>query len=340
MRKRGILIGMTLMAVALVHGQSLDAYLKLRRQMKISSVTSGSVLQSLVGLKSFEIRGSVQGLSEANGLTYVLFKTDDDQLVSVRTRNCPEWITANETSLRLLVKASRENDTGELDTFLVAAAPDAQVSPYDVADKPASTSTPERFSSANPSRSTSGLRGSIGSSGTRLDSAPKRSWSVPKNEATPIYAAFIKRYNKRLSDAQASQIADGVIGFSLQYGVDARLIMAILIAESGFNPNATSRTGAMGLGQLMPATASGLGINQPYDPTENLYGTVRTIRGHLERYHKQTGGDNFESLRLALAAYNAGSGAVRKHGGVPPYAETQAYLRKVIGIYLQLTGQS
>ncbi|MCB8931914.1 MAG: lytic transglycosylase domain-containing protein [Chthonomonadaceae bacterium] len=116
--------------------------------------------------------------------------------------------------------------------------------------------------------------------------------------------------------------------------------MAMLMVESGFDPGATSRTGAMGLGQLMPGTARGMGVGNPYDSIENLYGTVRLIRGHLDKYGKQTGNaGSYESLVLALAAYNAGGGAVARHGGVPPYRETQNYIRKVIALYERLSGR-
>jgi len=246
-------------------------------------------------------------------------------------------VTANETVVRLMVKANRETDTSELIAVLLGAAPDAQVAPV---DRAATSASPTRSTGNTTSRSSSSLRGPIGRGGSYSPPTSTRSWSVPQSEATPIYAQFIKNRNPRLNDAEAMRIAQGVIGFSLQYGVDARLIVAILIIESGFNPNATSRSGAMGLGQLMPATAAGLGISKPYDSMENLYGTVRTIRGHLERYNKQTGGDDFQALILSLAAYNAGSGAVKRHGGVPPYAETQAYVRKVSSVYYQLCGQS
>jgi soluble lytic murein transglycosylase-like protein len=110
--------------------------------------------------------------------------------------------------------------------------------------------------------------------------------------------------------------------------VDARLVMAVVATESNFNASATSRTGAMGLGQLMPATARGLGVRNAYDTRDNLWGAIRLVRGHLE--------NNDGDIALALACYNAGSGAVRRYGGVPPYRETRNYIRKVTDIYLQL----
>lgn len=110
-----------------------------------------------------------------------------------------------------------------------------------------------------------------------------------------------------------------------KWGVDKALVKAIVANESGFDPNATSPAGAQGLMQLEPATAAGLGVSDPYDPIQNLSGGTRYIRGLLDRFH----GD----LRRAVAAYNAGPYAVEKYGGVPPYAETRAYVQAVLQSY-------
>jgi soluble lytic murein transglycosylase-like protein len=111
----------------------------------------------------------------------------------------------------------------------------------------------------------------------------------------------------------------------------------MVMVESGFDPSSTSHSGAMGLGQLMPGTARWMGVNDAYDTTENLYGTVKLIRTHLNQ-HRRGKGDDLASLTLALAAYNAGVGAVSRAGGVPHYRETQAYVRKVIRLYFGLCG--
>jgi soluble lytic murein transglycosylase-like protein len=112
-----------------------------------------------------------------------------------------------------------------------------------------------------------------------------------------------------------------------KYGVDPALLAALVKQESNFNPMAQSKVGAKGLTQLMDATARGLGVTDAFDPAQSLDAGAKFLGGLLKQFHGN------ESL--ALAAYNAGPGAVQKYGGIPPYQETQRYVPKVLGFAAQ-----
>lgn len=167
---------------------------------------------------------------------------------------------------------------------------------------------------------------------------------VSRHSDTPnllgAYSGAIKSFNPSLSISQAQTLAQSILGFSARYKVDPRLVCAVILAESHFRPSATSRAGAQGLGQLMPSTARGLGVSNAYDPVQNIYGSTRYIRSMLDRVVGKSDWNSltFNDLALALAAYNAGPGAVKKHGGIPPYKETRNYVSKVTSIYKKLCG--
>ncbi|PLT33884.1 lytic transglycosylase domain-containing protein [Bacillus sp. V5-8f] len=126
-------------------------------------------------------------------------------------------------------------------------------------------------------------------------------------------------------DDVPSDIEDIIEKAANLYNLPAKLLKSVIKHESNFNPNATSHAGATGLMQLMPSTARGLGVKNIFDPFENVLGGSKYLRQMLDRYD----GD----IKLALAAYNAGPGNVDKHGGIPPFRETQNYVKKIMGTF-------
>ncbi len=123
-----------------------------------------------------------------------------------------------------------------------------------------------------------------------------------------------------------AQILGLVEKISNKYGVDEKLVQAVIKQESGYNPKAKSHAGALGLMQLMPATAKSLGVKDPMNPAQNIEGGVKYLKNMLEEFNGNT--------ILALAAYNAGPNAVKKYGTVPPYKETQNYVKSILKNYL------
>lgn len=145
------------------------------------------------------------------------------------------------------------------------------------------------------------------------------------SESTRSANARIVAANARRTVATAADIDTAIEEAAARHNVDPNLVRAVVKVESNFNPNAVSRKGAMGLMQLMPTTARQLNVKNPFDPQQNVDAGVRHLKQLLESYD----GD----INLTLAAYNAGAGAVARSSGVPHYAETQRYVRRITNLY-------
>lgn len=123
---------------------------------------------------------------------------------------------------------------------------------------------------------------------------------------------------------------DIILSAATTFGIDRGLVKAVIHTESGFNPQAISKPGAQGLMQLMPATAAQYDVGNAFDPAENIHAGTRHLSYLIKRYNN--------NLELALAAYNAGEGNVKKYNGIPPFAETQDYVQRVMSRYNKLYG--
>jgi soluble lytic murein transglycosylase len=144
---------------------------------------------------------------------------------------------------------------------------------------------------------------------------------VISNE-TPVQRS--RRLAPRMVPVPSETLLELIALEALRHEVDPVLVRAVMQAESGYNVRALSRVGAQGLMQLMPATARELAVEDPFDPADNIRGGVRYLRQMIDRFGR---------VELALAAYNAGPGAVERHRGIPPYAETVEYVDRVIALW-------
>ena len=206
--------------------------------------------------------------------------------------------------------------------------------------KSLSAPAPQIFNSGTPLRgNVLSSRGSV--SGTVVGRAGSRAFtnSLPPassssasrlrslvDEQKPAYVGLVRRHNPRLTENQAEEIATALLSAGVQHNLDPRFLAAVVSVESSFNVNSTSRSGAQGLGQIMPFNSQSMGISNPYNPTQSIFGMAKILRGHLDTFGKF----GSRGPLLAVAAYNAGPNAVKRAGNnVPGGAQVQRYVWKV-----------
>ncbi|MCX6345980.1 MAG: lytic transglycosylase domain-containing protein [Armatimonadetes bacterium] len=310
----------------------VNEYVALRKKCSAASVKDAQANAACYIGKVIEIRGKVVGLlSRANGCSVIL-STERDGSYVVDSDTLPDDNPGAE--LACLVNVGEGSQHSLSDLKLKAFTYEVFLKRKEEAWRQNAAAAEARKRAVRQpvsrSRTGSAARGTSQNGGKTM--------SV--DEFIRVYRDAIKGFNKKLTDKQADTIARSVLGYSAQYKIDPRLVCAVILTESRFRIEATSHAGAQGLGQLMPGTAAGMGVKDSYDPVQNVYGCVRYIKGVLERITGKHEWNEltYEDLSLALAAYNAGPGAVKKHGGIPPYRETQNYVKRVISTYKQLCG--
>lgn len=339
-RLLGVLILILVAALAQCASAEVDVdrYFALRRQYQADKlpITQVKMDPETYRGRVAEVRGTLSGIAqgragisviiESDGECYIV-ATDQASNISSGSKVCAlvqigDRCTSSLTDLHLLSLVHQSEVVNrERRAMEAEAAKNAKKAAVAEAAKRQAAQEARRYArGANP---------------------PSRSGSeLAPQELIAAYTKVIKSFNSRLSNAEADAIARSILGFGIKYQIDPRLVVAVILAESHFRPEATSPKGAMGLGQLMPGTAAGLGVSDPYNVVENVGGSVRLIRGHLDKLSGKSPWTEltWHDLSLALASYNAGPGAVRKYGGVPPYRETRNYIKRVISIYKKLCG--
>jgi hypothetical protein len=353
---------------------SADEYGRLCQ--RLNAVTGRSVeeirtsLSSLSG-KYIEIRGKVLGRAHGDlttsGLVDMYLKCGDDSCFVA----CPPDVSELQPGrcVRMLVQVPQ--DASDIDDCAVKAVVEDPLgyergkpaagagnsrrleigeAAYGVRDKAPDfgPAAPQGVGGARPSVPNNiapgsalppELRGMTSLSGkTAAQSVPQvrfaSSTGRTYEQVVQIWTNWVRKYNPSLTVQQADLIVRWTIYHSANNHVDHRLVFAVMKYESDFDPTCVSHAGAMGLMQLMPCNVNDFKVSDPFDINQNIRGGVEHLAEFLRRYQ---GRSYYEQTVLALACYNAGPGAVAAHGGgVPPYAETEAYVRNVPALFAQL----
>ncbi len=353
-----LLTGLTLCASLPSQAVTARQYVAMRRKdrcdRRLTLATVRDNPANYVG-KVLELRGTVNCKAEAGANITISLELADKSapILDVPVAEADVLRGSFSPRLRALVQVDTGGSGNVTPLKVLAVADDNEV---DVLDRQAEAQMNaearrealEEQANAQYRASRSGLasRGSFhrGPAPVAGDAAAQAAVYVPRlpgrvRQCFIPYFRYIADQNRRLDSRTVGQITFHLLNYASTIDVDPRLVVAILMVESEFDPMSTSHSGAMGLGQLMPGTAQGLGVVNAYDVEQNLYGAITYLKEQLNTFRAVPGPDGtlpIEQIRLAVAAYNAGPNAVLKYGGIPPYRETQAYVRHVESRYRSL----
>lgn len=344
-----------LLAAGPARSLPVDQYLVLRRQAGYDPRLTYKQVEANPAMyirRVLELRGRVNGSIRRERNVSFLLTLDDERaiLLDAPGADIPLVSEANNQMLRVLARVSESSSSNVVPLQVLAVTYDAEVSLRErqaatrqaqaVAKRAAMRRLAERTETARSSR---GYRvRPVQSLPTGPISELARKYLSPEAQAIyPAYRRFIYGCNRRLTEQELDLITVSILHFSQRHRVDPRLVVAMIIAESDFDPRSTSHKGAMGLGQIMPEEARAHKLTNPYDPVQNVRASVNLLRMKLDLYREpgsREGSPTWNQIIKALAAYNAGAGAVKKYGGVPPYRETQGYIQRILKIYTKLLG--
>jgi soluble lytic murein transglycosylase-like protein len=325
----------------------LDDFDQQRVSLNSTHVESASQIQQNLAVldgKVLDMNGAVMGVMSQGSRKTVLVKLEMDTIslqIPPALENSP--LLSPGAGVRILVDVHAPADESVQLSVIALAAPSTQVEIAKVPDTSAVVLPPLAGTiSALPSPP------DVTEAAAIKPSYQAQAQTVPQDNAAQstdatdpdavvaaqkaAYAQMIQNTNKKLKPSQANEIAEAILRAGLKYQMDPRFLAAIIGVESDYDISCLSSSGAMGLGQLMPFNLKEAGVTDPWNPTQNVLGTAKLLRGHLDDYKNRPNG-----TLLAVAAYNAGPGAVKRAGyQVPNGAQVRRYVWKVYYRYKAL----
>ncbi|MBM3457676.1 MAG: lytic transglycosylase domain-containing protein [Armatimonadetes bacterium] len=339
----------TLAAAAWLSAAALPVSAALSRQAKSyfevrdrsAQVVQGPLPLDLFGQpdryagRLIEVRGAISGITESSGQTVLSVGVEGSPgaivVVTPEARAKYQGMFEIHSAIRALCKVVTLNGGGALE--LVIPVREREAGEAEV--ERAAAARQQAVEKAVTTRAQRGPRTLASRRMGRRTAAGPAADGYTAEQTLELYSSAIRYFNRRLSVPESNKIAAILLNYAITYGLDARLVMAVIAVESNFKAHAVSPVGAQGLGQLMPGTASELGVWNPFDHNQNIAGSTRLL-SQLKAQMRAKTLTEAEAIKLALACYNAGAGAVKKFKGIPPYRETQAYVKKVMRLYYQL----
>ncbi len=338
--------------------QSAQDYIKLRAKTKaVVGLRPQQLRAQLVDLrgKVVEVAGKISGWMWRQGdtiegkkvISFLLSDGRGGSVIVQCTEDVPQVKPQNK--VRALVRLGEDADALDFASLLAivqeADLPEQWRAQHKPPAAPAGTAgpseaavQPDQRSAVEPSNTGPELVTTVRTPTTPESPEPEASRRLTTGTASfeekvAIYAGILPLWNRELTEAQADLIARCLLVYSPQHNLDHRLVFAMVACESSFNPLATSHKGAMGLGQLMPGTAAGLGVTDAYDIEQNLRGAIQYLATQIHRY---AGRSNYDMFCLGVASYNAGPTRVANVGRVPNIPETIRYVNKVAALFKEL----